>query len=81
MSKLEELKAARDVACDNAYAAYTAADAAEAAEDAAWADWGAAYATAYTAVMAELDASAAARVTIAAYEAELDKTQEENSND
>ena len=81
MTKLEELKAARNVACDNAYAAYTAADAAEAAEDAAWADWDAAYTTAYAAAMAGLDASAAARVTIAAYEAELKKIQEEKTND
>lgn len=74
MTKLEELKAARDAACDNARAAvYDALDAVVvvddeyAADDAAWK------------AVAALDAAAAD--ACAAYKAELKKVQEENSND
>ena len=74
MTKLEELKAARDAAYDVRAAAVAAIDAAYADRDA---DdiWDAA---AWKAIAA-LDA--AADVARDAYEAELKKTQEENSND
>ena len=72
MTKLEELKAARDAACDAAIdAAYDAVAVPEFVDDEYVAD-------AWKAVAA-LDAAAVD--AWAAYEAELKKTQEENSND
>jgi hypothetical protein len=73
MTRLEELKAAREAVCDAAEDAYYAArDAADPDDDDIWdaAAWKAA---------AALDV--AADVARDAYEAELKKTQEENSND
>lgn len=65
MTKLQELKAARDVARDNAKAAWAAVD----DYDDAWADLDAQY------------ACDAARAASAAYDDELKRTQEEKQNE